>query len=150
MAQHLNDNLLHTRSFPAQFESLDSLRSFVADVAQSCGLNEKKVYAVQMAVDEAFTNIIEHSFGGECQESIQCTCQIKSQGFVITLEDCGLPFNPDDIPEPNLDASLEERETGGLGLYFMRQLMDEVDFSFVSSEENGKGCNILTMVMHLE
>ncbi len=150
IAQPLDDSSSQTVSFPAQFESLDKLRSFVADIAQASGLKESKVYAVQMAVDEAFTNIIEHSFGGECQEDIQCTCRINAQELVVTLKDCGVPFNPDEIPDPNLDASLEEREIGGLGLFFMRQLMDEVYFSFVSTEEKDKGCNILTMVMHLE
>jgi anti-sigma regulatory factor (Ser/Thr protein kinase) len=131
--------------FRANFTSLDEVREFVGKAAIRCGLEEDAVYAVQMATDEAFTNIVEHAYGGECLESVQCSYQISSKGLEISLKDCGQIFDPAVIPEPNLHASLEEREVGGLGLYFMRQLMDKVDFVFEPGMEEGKGCNIVTM-----
>lgn len=143
----------HERSlfvFPAVFESLDEVRSFVAKEAEVYGLSSGEIYAVQMAVDEAFTNIIEHAYGGECLEKIECTCQITDEGLVITLRDCGKQFNPLDVPTPNLEAELEEREIGGLGLYFMRQLMDEVSFTFVPQSGGQVGCNLLRMVKRKE
>lgn len=136
--------------FPAVFKSLDEVRSFVAEEAELYGLSSREVYAVQLAVDEAFTNIVEHAFGGECQEKIECTCQITDEGLVITLCDCGKQFNPLEIPDPNLEADLEEREIGGLGLYFMRQLMDEVSFTFIPQSGDRLGCNMLRMVKRKE
>ena len=140
----------HLVIYPAVFESLDALRSFVANEAQIYGLLPGAVYAVQLAVDEAFTNIIEHAYGGECQEKIECTCQITDDGLVITLRDCGKQFNPLEVPDPNLEAELEEREIGGLGLYFMRQLMDEVTFTFITEGSGQAGCNLLRMVKRKE
>ena len=134
--------------FAAQFEVLDDLREFVGQQAQACGLDDKSVYAVQLAVDEAFTNIIEHAFGGECQENIECICQCTPVGLEVTLIDCGKPFNPSVVPDPDLVSDLEDRQIGGLGLYFMHKMMDEVWFTFATESEEHPGCNILKMVKH--
>jgi serine/threonine-protein kinase RsbW len=147
---HSADRSTRTATYIARFESLSDLRDFAAQAALDCGLTESAVYSVQMAVDEAFTNIIEHAFGGECQEEIECTCQIEAVGLRITLRDCGKPFNPLAVPEPDLTTDIEERQVGGLGLYFMRQLMDEVHFTFLPGENDQTGCNILTMVKYKE
>ena len=136
-----------TAVFLAQFESLDSIREFVGKAAEEFGFNERDVYAVQMAVDEACSNIIEHAYGGECQDEIECSCIFETKAFKIRLVDCGERFNPLEVPEPDLDASLEDRDAGGLGLFFMRKLMDEVKFTFDQSiNPQEAGCNILTMV----
>lgn len=139
-----------TRVFTAQFENLDDVRNFIGEAASQCGLDESAVYAAQLAVDEAFTNIIEHAYDGESDELIECNCQIDDFGLSIRLLDCGKPFNPEAIPNPNLDADLEERDIGGLGLYFIRQLMDEVEFDFTRDPKTGKRCNILRMVKRKE
>jgi serine/threonine-protein kinase RsbW len=131
--------------YPAQFENLDHVREFVGAAAQKCGLDAPAIYAIQLAVDEGFSNIIEHAYGGECLEKIECKCQIADSGLTVTLRDCGSPFDPAAVPAPNLTAELQERDIGGLGLYFIRQLMDEVDFSFVPDPETGKPCNVLRM-----
>jgi serine/threonine-protein kinase RsbW len=134
----------------AQFENLDHVREFVAESAAECGLEPAAIYAVQLAVDEAFTNIVEHAYGGESNEKIECTCQLVGEGLEVTLIDCGKPFDPSLVPGPNLDAELEEREVGGLGLYFIFQLMDEVEFSFTKKLELGKNCNLLRMIKRKE
>ena len=143
---HLNRSIILT----AQFENLDRVREFVAESAEECGLEPAAVYAVQLAVDEAFTNIIEHAYGGESLERIECTCQMVSGNLGVTLMDCGKPFDPSLVPEPNLTAELEEREVGGIGLYFIYQLMDDVQFSFTKNLELGKNCNLLRMIKRKE
>jgi len=137
---------LQTLMLSAQFSNLDMLREFVGGQAEECDLSAKAVYAVKLAADEAFTNIVEHAYEGECEENIKCTCQITEEGLVVTLRDCGHPFEPHDIPDPELEARLEERGIGGLGLYFIRQLMDEVHFSFSNDPEINRKCNILRMM----
>jgi serine/threonine-protein kinase RsbW len=134
----------------AQFENLDRVREFVAESAEECGLEPAAVYAVQLAVDEAFTNIIEHAYGGESLEQIECTCRLVGEDLEVTLIDCGKPFDPSLVPEPNLTAELEEREVGGIGLYFINQLMDEVHFAFMRNLELGKNCNQLRMIKRKE
>ena len=134
----------------AQFENLERVRSFATRYAEVYGLGPEDVYSVKLAVDEAFTNIVEHAYGGECDEEIECTCQITEEGLVISLRDCGYPFDPNKVPDPDLEAELQDREVGGLGLYFIRQLMDKVEFQFINEPENKRRCNKLRMVKRKE
>lgn len=136
----------YTVDFPAQFRVLDDLREFVGQKAQVCGLDDKSVYAVQLAVDEAFTNIIEHAFDGESDQSIRCICECTPAALEITIIDCGKPFNPADVPDPDLVSDLEDRQVGGLGMYFMRKMMDDVQFAFGGHTSDHPGCNVLKMV----
>ena len=135
----MNDS--QSRTFPGRFDSLADIGEFVTRAAEAAGLDEDAVYAVQIAVDEACSNIIEHAYGGEGRGAIECTCQVCDDALAVTLRDQGRPFDPSGVPEPDLNAELKDRTGGGLGLYFMRQLMDEVRFAFTP----GSG-NIVTLV----
>jgi len=147
-----NENSKPERSIvlTAQFENLDWVREFVGRAATDSGLKPSSVYAVQLAVDEAFSNIIEHAYGGECLENVQCSCEITDEALVVKLRDCGQSFRPGKVPTPNLTTDLQNRKIGGLGLYFMRQMMDDVDFIFTTDPETGRPCNILKMVKRKE
>lgn len=124
----------------ARPENLARIAAFVSDVAESWDLGPKETFDIQMAVDEACTNIIEHGYRGDETGTIEISCRQTREGCTITIRDFGRTFDPDAVPEPDTEAPLEERPIGGLGLFFMRQLMDEVHFQF--DEERG---NLLTM-----
>jgi len=149
-ASDSSQQVKQVRIFTATFESLDKVRKFVKEAAEKCGLTDFSVYATQLAVDEAFSNIIEHAYGGECQEEIECSCLISEIGLTIQLKDCGRPFDPTSVPKPDIEADLEDRDIGGLGLYFIQQLMDEVDFKFSIDSKSGRQCNVLRMVKRKE
>ena len=134
-----------TLTFPGQFDSLASISEFVTRAAEEAGLDECATYEVQMAVDEACSNIIEHAYDGEGRGDIECTCHIDEDKLSIVLRDHGIPFDPTNVLEPDLDAPLKKRKAGGLGMHFMRQLMDETRFE--RSPDSG---NVLTMVKHKE
>lgn len=126
---------------PGHFDSLGVLCDFVTQAARVAGLDAQAVHAVQVALDEACTNIIEHAYDGDESGDIECTCRVRDGELEVTLRDQGCPFDPTGVPEPNLTASLDERQGGGLGVYLMRRLMDEVRFESIP----GAG-NVLTMV----
>jgi anti-sigma regulatory factor (Ser/Thr protein kinase) len=134
-----------TLTFPGRYDSLAAIDEFVSRAAEAAGLDERAVYAVQMATDEAFSNIIKHAYGGEGRGVIECTCRIDDDRLIVTLRDHGRPFDPASVPEPDLHSDLEDRDIGGLGLYFVRKLMDEVCFEFIP----GSG-NLVTMVKRKE
>ena len=134
---------MRTRVFPANFESLDTVREFVGKAAREIGMDDSEVYAVQLAVDEACSNIIEHAYGGQNRGEIECSCQVNKKALTIVLRDHGRPFDPASIAAPNLTLGLNERQVGGLGLFLMRHLMDEVRF-----EAQGEAGNVLTLVKH--
>ncbi len=129
-----------TKSFPGRYSSLAKIGSFVHKMAQSAGFESFAIYSIEMAVDEACSNIIEHAYGGEGKGSIRCTCSVTDQELKVVLQDTGQSFDPSSVPRPNLSDNIDEREAHGLGLYFIRQWMDEVFF-----ETAGKW-NTLTMV----
>jgi serine/threonine-protein kinase RsbW len=119
---------MESMRFTANFEYLDEIRDFVGDIAQSGGFNEKDVYNIQLATDEAASNIIEHSYEGVSDGVLEISCGVKKNTITIILTDHGKSFDPSDIPAPNLKADLSERQIGGLGLYLMRKLMNEVHY----------------------
>jgi serine/threonine-protein kinase RsbW len=131
--------------FPGTYDSLTGIVDFVTAAAKKAGLDMRGVHAVQLAVDEACSNIIQHAYGGEGRGYIKCTCCIDSDGLTMTLTDHGASFDPDSVPEPDLQGDLECRAEGGLGVYIMRQLMDEVRYEFTPDAGN-----VLTMVKHRE
>ena len=132
---------LQRRVFPGDFSSLAQIACFVAQATEAAGLSDRAAYAVQMAVDEACSNIIEHAYGGEGVGSIDCTYEVTEDSLIITLRDKGRPFDTTHHTHPHLDVQLEERALGGLGVYLTRQLMDTVDHRY----EAGLG-NVLTLV----
>jgi serine/threonine-protein kinase RsbW len=128
---------------PGQLDSLDAIGRFFQRAAEGAGLDARGIYAVELAVEEACTNIIKHTYKGEGRQPIECSYCITDQGLTITLRDRGPRFDPASVPDPDLATELQERNTGGLGMHFIRTLMDVVHFDFAP----GKG-NTLTMVKH--
>jgi serine/threonine-protein kinase RsbW len=114
--------------FPGRYESLAKIGEFVRRVATNAGFDSLATYTVETAVDEACSNIIEHAYGGEERGDIECTCNETADKLTIILCDQGEPFNPDEVVEPDLSLSLEDRDNHGLGLFFMRKWMDEIYF----------------------
>ena len=119
---------------PSQYEAIGRACAFVIQEAQSAGLDTRAVYHVQLAVDEACTNIVEHAYGGGDQGEIILTCgtgQLWGEPcFLVRIEDHGIPFDPESIPAPNLSSDPDKLRIGGLGIHFMRQMMDKVEYHF--------------------
>lgn len=116
----------------------------MADGAAQSGLDQTAVFHIELACDEACTNVIEHAYGGENKGEITVSWQMEDRSFIINIHDNGRSFNPDAVPTPTLPPDAGEPENvkvGGLGIHFMRQLMDEVRFEF--DDESG---NTLTLI----
>ena len=131
-----------TRIFPGRHDSLEELGDFISEQAAAAGLDENESYAVQLAVDEAAANIIEHAYGGEDIGDFECTCNVGDNRIEVILKDSGKSFAPEEVPELPVGAPLEDFGPGGAGLMLMNKLMDEVQFEF------REGVNTLTMVKH--
>jgi serine/threonine-protein kinase RsbW len=132
-----------TKRFSCSLKNLETICDYVTHFANEAGLNESEVYAVQLAVDEASTNIMEHGYGRECPNRIDVSCEILEDGLKVVIYDDAEPFNPEAVPDPEINVSLEEIKPRGLGIFFMRKMMDEVHYE--SSPNMG---NTLTMIKH--
>lgn len=127
---------METFIFPGQYENLQKIGSIIEQAAKDAGLSDSAVYQVELAVDEACTNIIEHAYGGEGNGDIEVSYLIQEDGLKVVLRDRGRPFDPSKVPTPNLKRPIEELEPRGVGLYMMRKMMDEVYFEFSPEEGN--------------
>jgi len=129
--------------FAAKFEYLDEIREFVGGVARAGGFSDKDVYNIQLATDEAASNIIEHAYEKTSNGVLELACGVQAGSITIILTDHGESFDPSIIPIPDLKADLSDRKIGGLGLFLMRKLMDEVHY-----ESRSDKSNVLTMIKH--
>lgn len=135
---------MQTLTFPATLDSLSHISLFITDAAERSGLDERATWQVQLAVDEAATNIIQHAYDVNERGNITLSWRCEENNFIIILHDQGRGFDPKDVPPPDLLAPLEDRQIGGLGIYLMTRLMDEVHFDF--DPHTG---NLVTMVKYM-
>jgi len=124
------------QTFPGNYKSLESISRFIINQAEEAKFTPQEVYAIQTAVDEACANIIDHAYGGEDKGLIEIKVNEVKDGLRIVIYDKGEPFDPDEVPEPDITSPLEIRKERGLGIFFMRKLMDKVIFEFSQSKGN--------------
>jgi len=131
---------MSAKKFPAKFDYLDEIRDYVGEKARAAGFAEKDIYSIQLATDEAASNVIEHAYEGITNGFFELTCEFKDDRMIITLLDHGKTFDPSKVDVPDVKADLSDRKIGGLGIYLMRKLMDDVRYDITSSG------NLLTLV----
>jgi anti-sigma regulatory factor (Ser/Thr protein kinase) len=112
----------------SELANLAQIAEFVTEQAQSVGMDDDQVFAIQMAVDEACTNSMEHAYNGHDDGEVTVCCYGENDDFVVKITDLGDQFDPSAVPEPDISQPLEERSVGGLGIFLMRRLMDSVEF----------------------
>jgi serine/threonine-protein kinase RsbW len=120
---------VHRITRAAYLESLHDFREFIKEnFSGISGVTDEFLYDIQLAVDEACTNIISHGYAGMDPGSIILDLDIDSDKIVVTLTDFGHSFEPSSTPVPDVNAPIEERELGGFGLFFIQQSVDEMDY----------------------
>ncbi len=83
---------------------------------------------MQIAMDEVLTNITEYAYTDNTEHKIHVCLRVLDNVLEAVIEDDGAPFDPLAIPEPDVSAPLHERRVGGVGIHFVRKLMDEVTY----------------------
>lgn len=124
---------------------LEKLAADLEAFGEAHGVNPGVVHAFNLCLDEIITNIISYGFEDGAEHEIMLELRADDGQVVATVIDTGKAFNPlTDAKEPDLDASLEDREIGGLGIFFLKQMMDTLDYHRANDR------NHLTMVKRLE
>ncbi len=119
----------------AKLENLAAISDFIAEAMKQLGI-EQEIFQVQFAVNEACTNIIQHAYSGESEKPIRIICSMSGNDLLIRIRDWGKSFDPTSVPSPEIDSELFERQLGGLGIFLMRQMMDEVRYVFYAGKHN--------------
>jgi serine/threonine-protein kinase RsbW len=91
-------------------------------------IDEKTLFYLNLIADELVTNIISYSYEDELEHTIRLQLVITPSYWTLKIQDDGLPFNPLEHENAELQLSVEERSIGGLGIHFVKQIMDEISY----------------------
>ncbi|WP_161795852.1 ATP-binding protein [Synechococcus sp. GFB01] len=120
-------------SLPAVLQALDRLLI-------RAGADDEVRGEVRLMAEEALVNIVSYAFDNDAPNTIHLHCVCTPGEVRLELQDPGRPFNPLDVPPPDLMAPPEQREAGGLGIHLIRALADSVVYDF------RQGSNVLTLI----
>jgi anti-sigma regulatory factor (Ser/Thr protein kinase) len=133
VAQTLSISLVNHR------REIERLAGLVEHFGKAHRLAADDVSGINLLLDEIVVNIISHGYDDEREHQILVTLVLENGVLAIRVEDDGRPFNPLDVPGPNLDLPIEERPIGGLGIYIARSIADQME------HRREAGRNVLTM-----
>lgn len=118
----------YERTFPNSTDCLCEIRDFVRESAQAMGFDEETIGLIELAIDEACSNIIRHAYRMVENGRLYLNIEQEPDRLVIIIRDTGNPFDPRILLLPDLEQHCQMRRTGGLGVYLMRTLMDHIDY----------------------
>ena len=120
---------------------LNTLTQFLEEVGDELGLSPGLVMNLNLVLEEAVSNIIFYAYPKDVvvEEAVTLTLTCEQDELLICLKDHGISFDPTQKEDPDLTLSAEERPIGGLGIFLIRQLMDEVTY------RREGDCNLFTM-----
>jgi serine/threonine-protein kinase RsbW len=125
-----------TLDVPSTTENLALIREFVSRVAAQAGLNEVEVGQLELAVDEACANVIEHAYGDDKTKQVMVRAIFDEDALRIHVIDTGKGFDPTQVQEQELKELIAKRKTGGLGMRLIKTLMDEVHYDIEPGKKN--------------
>jgi len=135
-------DLLLQIKLPAVLENLTQFIESVSDCARAQGFGQKRLSQIEVAMDEALVNIVHYSYPDKSGDAeVVCSIDDKNR-FIIEIMDWGLPFNVLSLDEPDLISDISERKVGGVGVFIIRKLMDDVKYRY----EDNK--NILVLIVN--
>lgn len=107
-------------------------------------MGEKRINEIEIATEEALVNIFHYAYQGQ-EGDAEVSCKTEHDGrFIIEIADAGMPFNPLAVPEPDTTLDVAEREIGGIGVFLIKKLIDEVTYK----RDGNK--NILELIINIK
>ena len=125
--------LLHV---PSSTENLSLIRDFVANIGKQAGLAETELSMVELAVDEACANVIEHAYGLDQTKEVIVRSRLDGDAITIEVVDTGKGWDPATVEQKDIKRLVEGRRSGGLGMRMMKLVMDEVEYNIKPGERN--------------
>ncbi len=125
---------------PAKLENLGRWMKAVSECAKEQGFDQKKIGKIELAVEEALANICNYSYPEE-PGNAEVSCKQDNRQFIIEIIDSGIPFDMTSLPAPDLTSSIEKRKIGGLGIFLIKKMVDEVKY------RRERNFNILKLTM---
>ena len=121
---------------PSSTENLALIREFVTIIGRQATLNEEEINKLELAVDEACANVIEHAYGYDISKDVTVRAVYDEEELRVSVVDEGLGFDPTQVKQESLPELVHERASGGLGLRLIKTLMDQVSYEFTPGQKN--------------
>jgi serine/threonine-protein kinase RsbW len=125
-----------TLQVPSSTENLALIREFVTTIGGQAGLIDSEISNVELAVDEACANVIEHAYGYDLTKEVIVRAVFDDEALQISVIDEGQGFDPGKVKQEDVAELAHDRKSGGLGLRLIHTLMDEVTYEFTPGQKN--------------
>jgi anti-sigma regulatory factor (Ser/Thr protein kinase) len=125
---------------------LGAIPALLGDLAKFLhqqSVDETTAPGLEVALDEILTNVVSYGYRDGHAHEVMVTLRVEKELLTIEISDDGAPFDPLTVPEPDLSADIEHRHIGGLGMHFVRTLLDRLAY------KRSNGWNILTLEKRL-
>jgi anti-sigma regulatory factor (Ser/Thr protein kinase) len=118
---------------------INKLSQFIDEIGEEFSLTPDIIFNLNLVLEEAVANVINYAYPKEEHQSIYLSAKLQDGSIVFVLTDTGKEFDPTMAPEADITLSAEERPIGGLGIFLIRQIMNQVKY------ERIEGKNVLTL-----
>lgn len=135
---------MNNYQFEAKLELIDQMINPIISSLEEINVDNKKIYQVNLALEEILVNISKYAYSGN-EGIVDISFEITSdpKQLKVVIKDKGKDFNPLAKEDPDLDASAEERKIGGLGIYIVKNMVDDIKYQRLNNE------NILEFIKNL-
>ncbi|MBN1940103.1 MAG: ATP-binding protein [Candidatus Aminicenantes bacterium] len=123
----------------ARMDGLHEILEFIDAGARESGFSEQARGRIRLAAEEALVNVILHAYRGAEGPVDVSWEKTPEQALVVEIRDQGIAFDPLEVEKPDTGVGLEERKVGGLGIFFIREVTDRVQYRRDGAE------NVLTL-----
>jgi serine/threonine-protein kinase RsbW len=125
-----------TLQVPSSTENLALIRDFVTSIGTQAGLTPAAVGQLELAVDEACANVIEHAYGHDLTKEVSVHATLDDDTLEIAVIDTGKSFDPSSVQQLELEELVAKGKSGGVGLRLINALMDEVHYEMIPGKKN--------------
>jgi len=132
-------------SLESDLANLSKARDFISKAAKEAGAGGSDITKIEISCDEWSANIIEHALGSDVHKSFTIECKSEKGRFIVIYEHEGSRFNPIEQEVTDVDDHFSESKERGLGIYIMREMMDEIHYEYINNK-----INRLTIVKYME
>lgn len=134
---------MNTIKVKAQMENLELLMDFFRTFAKQSDFSSEQLMKIELAFEEVVVNVINYAYPQDDVRDVEVIWEKSDKDRLrVTVIDDGIPFDPLEKEDPDVYATLEERQIGGLGVFLAKQMMDEIRYIRKDNK------NILVLTKH--